>query len=148
MLVRLLYASRATNGLDDDVLHEIVERSRASNTEHGITGVLCVYREDGVFLQALEGARKEVNTLYGNIVRDPRHRDITLLCYDEILERRFAAWQMGSVDLKRINLSTILRFSARPALDPFSMSGPGALALLEELVSTAAIVHRDPGRRS
>ena len=148
MLVRLLYASRATNELDDDLLHSIVERSRASNLEHGITGVLCVYREGGVFLQALEGARKEVNTLYGNIVRDRRHRDITLLDYAEIQERRFAAWQMGSVDLKRINLSTILRFSARPVLDPFSMTGAAALALLEELVGTAAIVNRDLGHRS
>ena len=52
---------------------------------------------------------------------------------------------MGSVDLKRINLSTILRFSEKAVLDPFSMTGAGALALLEELVSTAAIVSRDLG---
>jgi hypothetical protein len=47
------------------------------------------------------------------------------------------------VDLKRINLSTILRFSERAVLDPFAMSGTGALALLQELVATAAIVTRD-----
>lgn len=145
MLVRLLYASRAIDGIDDALLHSIVERSRANNLEHGITGILCVYPEVGIFLQVLEGARREVNTLYGNLVRDRRHVDVTILHYAEIQERHFAAWRMGSVDLKKVNLSTILRFSEKPVLDPFSMSGAGALALLEELAGTAAIVSRDIG---
>ena len=71
--------------------------------------------------------------------------DVALLQYSEIQERRFASWRMGSVDLKRINRSTILRFSERPELDPFSMTGAGAMALLEELADTAAIVSRDLG---
>jgi hypothetical protein len=143
MLVRLLYASRSSGTIDDALLDLILHGSEARNREHGITGVLCTYPEGGVFLQALEGARPAVNTLYGNIVRDKRHRDVTLLHYAEIEERQFAGWRMGSVDLKRINLSTILRFSERAVLDPFAMSGTGALALLQELVATAAIVTRD-----
>ncbi len=145
MLVRLLYASRAIDGMNDALLHSIVERSRANNLEHGITGILCVYPDGGIFLQVIEGARAEVNRLYANLARDPRHRDVTLLCYDEIEERHFSAWRMGCVDLKKVNLSTILRFSEKPVLDPFSMSGAGALALLEELAGTAAIVSRDIG---
>jgi hypothetical protein len=142
MLVRLLYASRSSGTIDDALLDLILHGSEARNREHGITGVLCTYPEGGVFLQALEGARPAVNTLYGNIVRDKRHRDVTLLHYAEIEERQFAGWRMGNVDLKRINLSTILRFSERALLDPFAMSGTGALALLQELVATAAIVTR------
>ena len=145
MLVRLLYASRATDTIDDALLQSILQGSEARNREHGITGVLCTYPDGGVFLQALEGAREPVNTLYANIVRDRRHTHVTLLHYQEIEERRFAGWRMGSVALKRINLSTIPRFSEKPVLDPFSMTGPGALALLEELVTTAAIVTRDIG---
>ena len=96
-----------------------------------------------MFLQVLEGGRAAVNTLYGTIVRDPRHRDVTLLDYAEITERRFANWRMGSVNLNRVNVGTILRFSESPVLDPFSMSGQATLALLEEPTSTAAIVSRD-----
>jgi len=96
-----------------------------------------------VFLQVLEGGRTAVNALYGTIVRDPRHREVTLLDYAEITERRFAGWRMGSVSLNRVNVGTILRFSESPVLDPFSMSGGATLALLEELTSTAAIVGRD-----
>lgn len=146
MLVRLLYASRAVDAIDDALLHAIVERSRANNLEHGITGILCVYPDGGIFLQVLEGARHEVNALYGNLVRDRRHVDVTILDYAEIEERHFSAWRMGCVDLKKVNLSTILRYSEKAVLDPFSMTGAGALALLEELSKTAAIVSRDLGR--
>ncbi|MDJ0853133.1 MAG: BLUF domain-containing protein [Myxococcota bacterium] len=145
MLVRLLYASRATETMDDSLLRSIVEGSEARNREHGITGILCTYPDGGVFLQALEGARHEVNTLYGNLLRDRRHRDVTLLHYEEIGERMFASWRMGSVDFKRINVSTILRFSEKAVLDPYSMTGPSALALLDELATTAAIVSQDLG---
>ena len=75
-----------------------------------------------------------------NIVRDPRHRDITLLDYAEIDERRFAGWRMGSIDLGKINRSSILRFSENSTLDPFSMTGRAALALLEELTATAIAI--------
>ena len=143
MLVRLLYASRAVDGIDDAFLKSIFESSRANNLEHGITGVLCAHAGSGVFIQALEGGRKAVNRLYGNIVRDDRHADVTLLEYTEIEERRFASWSMGNVDLNKVNRSSILRYSEKAELDPFSMSGPRALALLEELASSAAIASYD-----
>jgi hypothetical protein len=143
MLVRLLYASRAAKGIDDALVASILESSQKHNAEHGITGILCTYSQGNVFLQVLEGGRAEVNSLYSTIVRDPRHSDVTLLDYAEITERRFAGWRMGSVSLNRVNLGTILRFSESPVLDPFSMSGQATLALLAELMSTAAIVSRE-----
>ena len=143
MLVRLLYASRAVDGIDDAFLKSILEQSRENNLEHGITGILCTHAEGGVFIQALEGGRKAVNHLYANIIQDRRHTDITLLDYTEIEERRFAGWRMGTVDLNKVNKSSILRYSEKGQLDPFSMSGRRALALLEELASSAAIVGYD-----
>jgi len=143
MLVRLVYASRATGAIDDALVKAICEAATSRNVEQGITGVLCTQQGQGAFLQVLEGSRADVNSLYSSIVRDARHRDVTLLSYEEIEQRRFANWRMGSVDLKRIHLSTILRYSERPVLDPFSMTGHSALALLEELVASAAITTRD-----
>jgi hypothetical protein len=143
MLVRLLYASRAAGEIDDALVASILERSQKHNLEHGITGILCTCSQGKVFLQMLEGGRAAVNALYGAILRDPRHRDVTLLDYAEITERRFSNWRMGCVNLNRVNLGSILRFSESPVLDPFSMSGRASLALLEELVSTAATVTRD-----
>ena len=60
------------------------------------------------------------------------HGDVTLLSYEEIDERRFASWRMGRVNLNRVNQGTILRFSETSTLDPFSMQGETALALLQE----------------
>ncbi|MEP0773011.1 MAG: BLUF domain-containing protein [Acidobacteriota bacterium] len=143
MLVRLLYASRATQEINDALVAGILKHSQKHNQEHGITGVLCTYSPTNVFLQVIEGSREEVNSLYNAIVGDPRHREITLLLYEEIFERRFAAWRMGSVNLNRINTGLILRFSERPVLDPFAMGGRACMALLDELVSTGAITIRD-----
>jgi hypothetical protein len=140
VLVRLVYASRAVGTIDDALIQSILASSALHNPERGITGLLCTHPGEDVFLQVIEGARRAVNDLYASIVRDPRHAEVTLLHYAEVQERRFASWKMGSVDLKNVNLSTILRYSERPVLTPFSMSGQAALALLEELATTAAIV--------
>ena len=44
MLVRLLYASRASDTIDDALVESIVRTSEARNREHGITGILCTIR--------------------------------------------------------------------------------------------------------
>jgi hypothetical protein len=139
MLVRLLYASRARDPISDEMLASILSQSRKNNPETGVTGVLCVCC-GGVFIQALEGGRAEVNQLYSKVSRDDRHTDVTLLEYAEISERRFSGWRMGRVDLDKVNTAVVLKYSEKPRLDPFSMSGSVALKLLEELASTASIV--------
>jgi len=144
MLVRLLYASRSIDAIGNDLIEEILSASRTRNPTHGITGVLCVCQSGNVFMQVLEGGREAVNRLYGNLLRDPRHRDVMLLDYAEISERRFAGWRMGGVDLAKVNVSTVLKYSETPLLDPFATPGQVALALIEELIDTAAIISRSP----
>jgi hypothetical protein len=138
MLVRLLYASRATTPIAPDALMAILRQSKAANPAHGITGVLCC--SDNMYLQALEGGRAAVNRLYNRIVVDPRHKDVELLSYQQIGERHFAGWSMGQVNVARLNPSLLLKYSVTAQLDPYAMSGNVALALLEELVATASIV--------
>jgi hypothetical protein len=83
-----------------------------------------------------------VNHLYTQIVRDQRHSDVAVLHFEEIAERRFAGWTMGQVNLAKVNPSTLLKYSEKPTLDPYSMSGRVSLALLEELIATAQIIGR------
>lgn len=139
MLVRLIYASRSTSPLNNETIAGILEQSEKHNLDAGITGVLCVCHGN-IFMQALEGGRVEVNRLYAKLARDPRHSDVTLLDYAEISERRFSNWRMGRVDLEKLNLGMLLKYSEKPHLDPFQISGGVALAFLEELMSTASIV--------
>ena len=49
---------------------------------------------------------------------------------------------MGQVNLAKVNPSLLLRYSEKPHLDPFSIGGRASMALLEELIDTAAIVGR------
>lgn len=139
MLVRLLYASRAVD-TSPAAIESILGQSRLHNPASGITGILCY--GSGIFLQAIEGGRSEVNQLYAHIIRDARHRDVELLHYVEIQERRFGGWTMGQVNLSRLNAALVLKYSERPELNPYAMPGCASLALLEELMATASIVGR------
>ncbi|HEV7913690.1 MAG TPA: BLUF domain-containing protein [Albitalea sp.] len=137
MLVRLIYASRAADGTDADTLSGIMKSARGHNAAEGITGVLVF--SDGIFLQVLEGGRDAVSATYNRIAQDERHRDVVLLGYAEIGERRFAGWAMGQANLSRLNPGVLLKYSERAVLDPYGLSGSAALALFEELVATAVI---------
>ena len=139
MLVRLLYASRAVD-TSAEAIEAILAQSRQYNPSCGITGILCY--GGGVFLQAIEGGRVAVSELYGHIQKDPRHKDVVLLDYEEISERRFGGWTMGQVNLLKLNHSILLKYSEKAELDPYAASGKVSLALLEELMATASIMGR------
>lgn len=141
MLVRLLYASRAAKDVNNDLLDSILAQSRKHNPAAGVTGILCY--SGSVFMQVLEGSRREVSILYNRIANDPRHVGVEILHFEEIAERRFSNWTMGQVNLDKINPSVLLKYSEKPALDPFGVSGKMSMALLEELIATASIVARN-----
>lgn len=139
MLVRLLYASRAADP-SADAIEDILTKARQYNPTCGITGILCY--GGGIFLQAIEGGRMAVSDLYGHIQKDPRHKHLVLLHYEEISERRFGGWTMGQVNMSKINASILLKYAEKPELDPYAVSGKVSLALLEELMATASIIGR------
>lgn len=141
MLVRLVYASRATKPVTGEMLDQIFATSKENNKESGVTGVLCLCH-DNVFLQVLEGGRAQVNKLYSSLLSDSRHEDVLLLDYEEIRERQFSNWRMGRVDMEKLNPGTILKYSETAIIDPYNIAGSVALDLLTELMSTAAIVGR------
>jgi hypothetical protein len=139
MLVRLLYCSRAVD-TSPGAIEAILAQARQHNPVSGITGILCY--GGGIFLQAIEGGRMQVSELFGTIQGDARHKDVALLHYEEIFERRFGGWSMGQVNMSKLNHSVLLKYSEKPELDPYSVSGKVSLALLEDLMATAAICGR------
>ena len=140
MLVRCLYASRAVGPGPGPDVDSILEQSRRNNPKLGITGMLCVSND--VYIQVLEGGRDEVCDLFTTIVRDARHSHVRILVFEEISERRFANWTMGQVNVAKVNPSLLLKYSDKPVLNPFGCSGHATMALLQELVATAAITGR------
>ncbi len=138
MLVRLMYASRAANSVNQNELVAILKKSKANNAEVGVTGVLCF--SSGIFLQVLEGGRLQVSALYNKIAADPRHHDVLLLSYEEVEERRFAGWSMGRANLARLNPALVMKYSETALLNPYAVSGKMSMALFNELVASAAII--------
>ena len=139
MLVRLLYASRAVD-TSPAAIEAILTQSRQHNPGSGITGILCY--GGGVFLQAIEGGRTAGNGVDGPIQRGPRPNSAGGLHNRENGERRFGGWTMGQVNLSKINHSILLKYSEKPELDPYAVSGKVSFALLEELMATASIIGR------
>ena len=140
MLVHCLYASRAAQPLTVGLLGSIMEKSCQNNPRLGITGLLCFTKN--IFVQIVEGGRDEVNELFMAIVRDERHRDIRLLAFEEISQRRFGNWTMGQVDMDNVNATLVLKHSATAELNPFACSGLATMALLDDLVAAGAIFSR------
>ena len=139
MLVRLLYCSRAVD-TTPEAIESILSQARQHNPVSGITGILCY--GGGIFLQAIEGGRMQVSDLFGHIQKDARHKDVALLHYEEIFERRFGGWSMGQVNLGKINHAILLKYSEKAELDPYAVSGKVSLALLEDLMASASICGR------
>ncbi len=143
MLVRLLYISRLNN-LSDAAVAELTESilftSRQYNTEKGITGVL-IYN-NAIVMQLLEGGREQVSALYNAISQDKRHTDVVILGFEEIAHRKFSDWSMGQVNLAKVNPSLLLKYSDTTHINPYMMSGKTSLALLEELMASAAVINR------
>lgn len=139
MQVRLLYVSSAVGPQTTTVTGSILKAARAFNHAHDITGVLC--QGQGLFLQVLEGHRSAVNRLYARILADQRHRDVELLDYEEISERRFDAWSMAHVQLS--SLDPMIRMG-HPEFDPYAASGKLVMAELAELVAAGQMIDALP----
>lgn len=97
-MFHLIYTSRESQEFTAAALKKILMTARLRNHEVGVTGVL-VY-QGGMFLQALEGAEDEVETIFARIEKDPRHCDLTVLHRDLSVGKRrmFGEWSMGFSD--------------------------------------------------
>jgi hypothetical protein len=132
-MVQLIYASHMASGLGHEELDDIMQTSRSKNEKRGVTGALC-YSARG-FLQCLEGPSDVVNELYGHIIRDDRHVDVTLLAYSDIHRRSFAKWAMAYIRADEVDSMILRKYCTQRAFDPFAMSAQQALGFLAEIAT-------------
>lgn len=129
--VRLLYVSRAVGPQTTTMTTSILAQAQAHNRAQGITGVLC--QGQGFFFQVIEGERSRVNALYRRISADVRHKDVDLLHYEEINERRFGQWSMALVQLSVDDPMVRLQ---HPDFDPYSATGPQVMQQVLDLLAS------------
>lgn len=104
-LCQLVYISHITSaGLSDSgTLNDIAETAVERNTTDNITGILCY--GNGYFLQCVEGTEQALTNLKNRLLLDDRHRDLKILDFSAITERRFSAWSLRSITLERWMIS-------------------------------------------
>jgi len=90
---QILYTSVETQPIDEAGLGSLLDRARTNNAIRNVTGML-VYA-DGHFLQALEGAPVDVDSIFAKIAADSRHRDVHVFLDHAIPTRTFSDWSMG-----------------------------------------------------
>ena len=94
-LHHLIYESQATQPFTEAELTRLLQRARAHNEQHDLTGLL-LYAPDGRFVQVLEGPLEALHHLYfERITHDPRHHRLQLLTAGVLDRRRFVGWHMG-----------------------------------------------------
>lgn len=130
MLIRLIYLSRLVSAQTAELSDSILRKAHVWNLQNDITGMLC--EGQGVYLQALEGERSKVTSLYSRIHADPRHTDLELLHCESIVERRYQGWSMARVRLSDVDPETKIVW---PEFDPYSVSGTLVMARIDELVA-------------
>ena len=81
----------------DDVLADIVTRSKINNLEFDITGLL--FYHNGRFIQVLEGDRDSLEGLMSILEKDGRHQNIQRIVDQTIKKRAFKEWNMDSLNL-------------------------------------------------
>ena len=100
-LCQLVYLSHITStGLSNaSTLNDIAEVSIKHNNVDNITGILCY--GNGYFLQCVEGTEQALTNLKNRLLVDDRHKDLMILDFSVIAERRFAGWSLRSITLER-----------------------------------------------
>lgn len=89
----LIYISAAKAGVGEVEMHDILTEAILNNELHNLTGLL-VYN-DAMFIQMLEGEKKDVEFIYEKIKKDERHFDVRILSSGPSVQRYFPHWRMA-----------------------------------------------------
>ena len=126
LLCRAIYHSVAadeTARSADAVIGNIVSAALERNGPLSVTGALLY--AGGRFLQALEGAPRDVALVLGGIAMDPRHHHFTPVGRTVIAQRLFPDWVLCAGQVEGLDVTA--------NFDPAEMQADDFLALLVQL---------------
>lgn len=136
LMMRLIYYSRQRldQWYDDKErgIAEILAISVANNQRNSITGVLIW--DDCWFVQALEGAERDVSTTFERILRDQRHRDVSLVTMEAVAERRYPNFAMACIGRNQDNCDLFRHYGEDDRFDPRQIRRDRLSDLIEAVV--------------
>ena len=102
MIVQLIYISHSIgDAIDTD--EKFLEGVRARNAARGITSIMLV--TESCYIHCIEGERDIVSSLFLKISQDPRHKNATILRFNEIKNREFSDFSAAISRLSKFNLN-------------------------------------------
>lgn len=131
LMERLVYVSRAAQGLDAGQIYAIIRQAHAGNGPAGVTGVLLFL--DGWFVQALEGPARTLDAWISRIRQDPRHAALQVRSRERMLTRVFAGQPMALRTRACVDARLLEAFGYRPG---FPVGAFPADVLVEFLVQS------------
>ncbi len=114
----------------DKAIQEILERSRRNNAKKDITG--CLLYSDKLFVQYLEGNRRDLETLYAKIECDSRHSEINQISIGPLHVRIFPTWAMGAQSTQKHDFNLIHELEQKSEVESV-LNGPNNFAVLHQI---------------
>jgi len=104
----ICYVSTISPGIAKDEIEYLLERSKTTNNNLGITGLLLF--SGGNFLQIIEGTEKVINTLWNKISIDNRHFNIIKIFEQQILKDAYLNYESDFISENTHNNSHKLEY--------------------------------------
>ena len=132
MLKRITYISSFVQDMSDQKIEDLASQAAKNNARNDITGILMA--KGGIFFQIIEGPEENIDKLFSDILKDPRHEKITPVGIQVgDLKRLFPNWHMKEIDLDK-NASERLQ-PVRAILDAVHAQS----AIIENLTEALAV---------
>ncbi len=121
---------KSCHSCSEKVIQEILESSRQHNAEKNITG--CLLYSDGIFVQYLEGNRRDLEELYDRIKADERHFEVKEISIGPLRHRLFPTWVMGARCAKVHDFNIIHELEEKAQIEGV-LNGPNNLMVLHQI---------------
>lgn len=96
-MIELVYYSFSEKEISSKIIDDILKTAHYFNSKKNITG--CLLYHNKIFLQILEGDKKNVLNLFESIKNDSRHNNVTLIKTENVSHRMFPGFSMAFVEL-------------------------------------------------
>lgn len=130
----LVYVSTAKKLMSDAELLDLLQTARIKNAKYNVTGML-LYSE-GTFIQALEGEKEDLYTIYKAIELDFRHRNIILMITGSVEERIFPKWSMAFASVNADVLELIEGYLSPSAKNFIGDNNHATVTMLKTFAAT------------
>lgn len=102
-LKRVKYVSEFAANLTSSDIEKLVSQASENNIKHQITGILVA--SGHLFFQVIEGPADAIDTLFENIRKDKRHKNVLLLNSEHATQRIFPDWALKRFDMNSETLT-------------------------------------------